>query len=199
MSKDFKINTDSLLWNDFKRGNREAFHAIYKNHVQTLFKYGCNFTQDEAFVKDCIHDVFIDLVRYGSALGSTNNIKLYLLKSLKRKIVRSLYKRRHFKVLEKEDVAFQYYLSEEDEMADDIDSHNRSQILNTAMEVLSPRQREAIYLKFVSNLSYEEISNLLEINYQSARNLIFRGVEKLRAAIPKEIILIFFHRIKKES
>lgn len=118
MSKDFKINTDSLLWNDFKRGNRDAF---------------------------------------------------------------------------------QYYLSAEDEMADDIGTQNRSQILNTAMEVLSPRQREAIYLKFVSNLSYEEISNLLEINYQSARNLIFRGVEKLRAAIPKEIILIFFQRIKKES
>lgn len=195
MSKNFMINTDTLLWNDFKRGNRDAFHVIYKNHVQALFKYGCNFSQDEAFVKDCIHDVFIDLVRYGSALGSTNNIKLYLLKSLKRKIVKSLYKRRHFKVLEKEDVEFQYYLSEEDEMADDMGSQNRSQLLNTAMTVLSPRQREAIYLKFVSNLSYEEISNLLEINYQSARNLIFRGVEKLRAALPKEIILFFLQKI----
>jgi RNA polymerase sigma factor (sigma-70 family) len=191
MSNDLITYSDSLLWNDFKKGNREAFHAVYKNHVQLLYKYGCNFTQDEALVKDCIHDVFIDLVKYNSALGATNNIKLYLFKSLKRKIIKSLYKRKRFKALEKEDIAFRYEPSAEDEMVEDISTQTRSQKLIAAMAFLSPRQREAIYLKFVSNLSYEEISVLLEINYQSARNLIFRGVEKLRAALPKEIILIF--------
>jgi RNA polymerase sigma factor (sigma-70 family) len=191
MSNDLITYSDSLLWNDFKKGNHEAFHAVYKNHVQTLYKYGCNFTQDKALVKDCIHDVFIDLVKYRSALGATNNIKLYLFKSLKRKIVKSLYKRKRFKALEKEDIAFRYDASAEDEIVEDISTQTRSKKLIAAMAFLSPRQREAIYLKFVSNLSYEEISILLEINYQSARNLIFRGVEKLRAALPKEIILVF--------
>ena len=193
MSKDFKINTDSLLWNDFKKGNREAFHDIYKNHVKILYKYGCNFTQDEALVKDCIHDVFIDLVKYNSALGSTNNIKLYLFKSLKRKIIRSLYKSNRFKSIDKEDFAFRYEPSAEDEMVEDMSTQTRSRKLITAMTFLSPRQREAIYLKFVSNLNYEEISIILEINNQSARNLIFRGVEKLRAALPKEIILFYLN------
>ena len=191
MSNDLITYSDSLLWKDFKKGNHEAFHAVYKNHVQTLYKYGCNFTQDKALVKDCIHDVFIDLVKYRSALGATNNIKLYLFKSLKRKIVKSLYKRKRFKALEKEDIAFRYDASAEDEIVEDISTQTRSKKLIAAMVFLSPRQREAIYLKFVSNLSYEEISILLEINYQSARNLIFRGVEKLRAALPKEIILVF--------
>lgn len=59
------------------------------------------------------------------------------------------------------------------------------------MTTLSPRQKEAIYLKFVSNLSYEEISKVMQMNYQSARNLVFRGLEKLRQSYPKDLIFIF--------
>jgi len=84
MGREYQINSDTLLWNDFKEGNEDAFRLIYNSHVRSLFKYGCNFTHDEALVKDCIHDVFIDLSKYRSGLSATNNIKLYLYKSLKR-------------------------------------------------------------------------------------------------------------------
>ena len=90
MGREYQINSDTFLWNDFIKGDENAFRLIYLQYVQSLFKYGCNFTRDEALVKDCIHDVFIDLSKYRSDLSSTNNIKLYLFKSLKRKIIRSL-------------------------------------------------------------------------------------------------------------
>ena len=89
MGREYQINSDTFLWNDFIKGNDNAFRLIYNNHVQSLFKYGCKFTRDEALVKDCIHDVFIDLSKYRSGLGPTNNIKLYLFKSLKRKRIRA--------------------------------------------------------------------------------------------------------------
>ncbi len=56
----------------------------------------------------------------------------------------------------------------------------RNQQLQTAIETLSPRQREALYLRFYQNLSYEEIANIMNVEQQSAYNLIFRGVEALR-------------------
>ena len=86
MGEEYLFNADTMLWNDFIKGNEDAFRLIYTNHVQSLFKYGCQFTHDEALIKDCIHDVFIDLSKYRSGLSPTNNIKLYLFKSLKRKI-----------------------------------------------------------------------------------------------------------------
>jgi DNA-directed RNA polymerase specialized sigma24 family protein len=63
--------------------------------------------------------------------------------------------------------------------------------LDKAMLTLSRRQKEAIYLKFVSDLSYEELSKVMNLNYQSARNLVFRGLEKLREGFPKSLFLFF--------
>ncbi len=191
MSDNYQIKPDTFLWNEFIRGDEDAFRLIYNGHVQTLFKYGCNFTHDEALIKDCIQDIFVDLMKYRSNIGSTNNIRLYLFKSLKRKIIRSLHKSELYRHLESDKIPFQYSLSYEDEVIEDESIKNRIGHLELAMSTLSPRQKEAIYLKYVSNLSYDEISSLMKMNYQSARNLIFRGLEKLRDSFPKEIILLF--------
>ena len=185
MVKEYKINSDTLLWNDFIKGNEDAFRLIYNSHVQSLFKYGCNFTHDEALVKDCIHDVFIDLSKYRSDLGTTNNIKLYLFKSLKRKIIKSLGKGEILGIMDPEKLFFHYTVSCEDEMVENEFEQQRYVLLDKAMSTLSPRQKEAIYLKFVTDLSYDELSKVMQLNYQSARNLVFRGLEKLRESYPK--------------
>jgi len=156
-----------------------------------MFKYGCHFTHDEELVKDCIHDVFVDLVRYRSTLGFTDNIRLYLFKSLKHKIISSVSKRNLQGALDTDTIPFQYSLSAEEEVVANENARLRIAQLEIAMAGLPPRQREAIYLKFVSNLSYEEISTLMKLNYQSARNLVFRGLEKLRNSLPRKVILIF--------
>ena len=192
MTKELKINSNTLIWNDFIKGNEDAFRLIYNTHVQSLFKYGCNFTHDEALIKDCIHDVFIDLLKYRSSLSETNNIKLYLFKSLKRKIFKSLSKMGNFgTTIESENLPFNYTISVEDEYVDNESEQNRYKQLDKAMSTLSPRQKEAIYLKFVSDLSYEELSKVMQLNYQSARNLVFRGLEKLRESCMKNIFLFF--------
>ena len=192
MSKEYQINSDTQLWNDFTKGDEGAFCKIYNSYVQSLFKYGCNFTPDEALIKDCIHDVFIDLSKYRSSLSSTNSIKLYLFKSLKRKIVCSLCEKKKFGTIDHEKLPFYYSISTEDEIIEDDLEQQRYYQLNKALSALSPRQKEAIYLKFVSDLGYEEIGQVMKLNYQSARNLIFRGLEKLRESYPKNLFLFFF-------
>ena len=191
MGREYQINSDTLLWNDFIKGNEDAFRLIYNRHVQSLFKYGCNFTHDEALVRDCIHDVFIDLSKYRSGLGVTNNIKLYLFKSLKRKIIRCLSRAQDSVSLDSEELLFDYSVSVEEDIVSKEFERQRTLKLERAMLTLSPRQKEAIYLKFVSELSYEEIGKVMELNYQSARNLVFRGLEKLRESFSKNICLFF--------
>ena len=58
-----------------------------------------------------------------------------------------------------------------------------SQKLQNAMKELTDRQREIIFLKYSKNLSYEEIGEILGINYQSIRNLTHRAVSELRKAM----------------
>ena len=52
---------------------------------------------------------------------------------------------------------------------------------------LTERQKEIIYFRFVNDMSFEEISEVMEVTIQSARNLLTRSLVKIR----KESLLLF--------
>jgi DNA-directed RNA polymerase specialized sigma24 family protein len=45
---------------------------------------------------------------------------------------------------------------------------------------LPKRQHEAIFLRFYEELSYEDIAAIMNLNYQGARNIIYKSVKALR-------------------
>lgn len=188
--------SDSQLWAEFVSGKSQAFRAIYDSHIQSLFQFGSHFTKNDELIRDCIHDVFLDLYKYRPNLKATNNIKLYLFVALRRKLFRILSEKGRFISLDEEGPSFSYYLSSSAENEAESELLTlKIDWLEKAMLKLSNRQREAIYLRFVKGMSYEELSEILQMNYQSARNLIFRSIEKLRENCKKEsLYLLFFFR-----
>ena len=59
------------------------------------------------------------------------------------------------------------------------------------MNALSPRQREIIYLRYFNDLSYEQICELMNINYQTARSQIYSSLKQLRMLLKdKELSLL---------
>lgn len=191
MKKNVTQESDELLWEDFISGNDQAYKMIYDRHIQSLFRYGCHFSKDESLIEDCIQDLFIDLFHYRARLGKTNNIKVYLLISLKRKIIKKFDQRKKMISLSIENLPFDYSLIDEDDVDDELNV-KRICHLQRAMEELSARQKEAIYLKFVVGLSYDELCNVLHLNYQAARNLIYRGMAKLKESCSMDLLLLWF-------
>jgi RNA polymerase sigma-70 factor (ECF subfamily) len=49
-----------------------------------------------------------------------------------------------------------------------------------ALGQLSNRQKEIIYLKFYQELNYDEVSEIMNINYQAARNLLYQSIKSLK-------------------
>ena len=70
-----------------------------------------------------------------------------------------------------------FFLTHFQESDDDLLQRKKLQI---AIEKLSARQREIVYLRFIRELDYNEIGDFLGINYQSAKNLVSRTLVKLR-------------------
>ena len=70
--------------------------------------------------------------------------------------------------------------SAEDILTQKEESASREELLTRMVARLPPRQQEAIRLRFVENMDYHEIGEVLEVNTQSAHNLVFRTMEKLR-------------------
>ena len=51
------------------------------------------------------------------------------------------------------------------------------------LDELPPHQKEAIYLYYIQEIPLKEIAVLMDMEYQSIRNLISRGLRKLREQI----------------
>lgn len=52
-----------------------------------LYRYGFQYTKDKALIKDAIQDLFVELRQKRKRLSHTTSIKLYLYKSIRRKIL----------------------------------------------------------------------------------------------------------------
>lgn len=176
------------LWEQFQQGNKDALGKIYRNHVDYLYNYGMHFCLDGERVKDCLQDLFRDLWIEREHLATTvQNIRYYLLSSLRRRLLRSLQKERRYQSDSLDD-SFDFELipsSEEVIIKDEI--YNQQMLhLKEGISALSRRQREAIYLRFYQNLSYSEISKLMSMKVDSVYNLISKAIGLL-----KETLLLF--------
>jgi RNA polymerase sigma-70 factor (ECF subfamily) len=155
-----------------------------------LFKYGCYFSDDEDLVKDCIQDLFVHLHYYRSKLKPTEKIRPYLITSFKQKIfkkIRSVSEGLK-KTMRIENLAFDYcFVDDQEENIDD----DRIALLKDALNGLTARQKEAIYLKYVTGLGYDELSASMNISYQASRNLIFHAMERLRRAVAEKALFLW--------
>lgn len=175
---------EKYVWSRFLKGDSQVLSLIYLHHFNALFDYGCRFTNDRDLVKDCIQEVFCTLIRTRKNLSETDNVRLYLLKSLKRRIIRELKNTgNQSRLLNDEEYSFDL------RWAENLDNHllelneEKRQLIAEAMLLLTERQKEAIYLRFNRGLEYEEISFILNLNYQSSRALVHRAIEKLREVV----------------
>lgn len=55
--------------------------------------------------------------------------------------------------------------------------------LQKSLQKLSTKQQEIIYLRFDCELSYEEISNILDISVDSCYKSIYRSIKAIKADI----------------
>ena len=58
------------------------------------------------------------------------------------------------------------------------------------MESLTERQKEIVYLRFIHDMTIDEIAQIMDMNTQSARNLISRSLQKLRESSSKVSMII---------
>jgi RNA polymerase sigma factor (sigma-70 family) len=176
---DSDVETNQLLV-DFKEGNVAAFSKLYNLHINMLYNYGYKLTTDVELLKDCIQEVFIKIYNKRTELDLILNFKSYLLISLKNKLCDESRKRVHLSdvAVEELDVISCDNIEHDYIAAEKVKSTNI--FVSKMLDQLSPRQRNAIELYYIEEKKYEDICTIMDMNYQSVRNLIHRGILKLR-------------------
>lgn len=179
-----------IVWTNFKAGDRQAFKTIYNDFADSLFSYGSRFTSDRDLVKDAIQDLFIDVYTYGNSLRKPESLEYYLYKSLKRIIIRKLIDKNKFSSVHDLKDLFELKFSveemENEEILEDSVKKMKDEILQ-----LTPKNRELIFLKFNSGLTYKEIGKLLDIKPNTVKKQVYRLLDQLRKKLSDDIIVLF--------
>ena len=179
----------TIKWKQFLLGDDNAYCWLYNEYIQILFRYGSRFTSDVELIKDCIQDIFTALYKNRNRLGPPpSNVKVYLLVSLKNNLIRALHKSARYNHVGLEMPSFLLESTVKDQLFDNESDRNRQSLIEKILLALPPRQKEIIYYRYIQEFDFDEICTLMQLNYQSAQNLLQRAIKKIRELFPPETL-----------
>lgn len=170
--------------------------SIYNLYVDDMFTYGIYLSFEREIVEDAIHDVFLKLYTDKHILNEVSSVKHYLFKSLKNRLM-DLYKlKKKHVVFENinyiEEIPFNIYVNVENLLIErEVQESIRIEI-KQMLDSLTNRQREIIYLRYVQEYDYNQISELLKISVHGCRKLVSKAILSLREKFGCLITFLFF-------
>lgn len=184
MKTEFELKNvpdDSVIWRNLKLGDEKAFSLLFEKYYDHLVRYGNSLSHFSDKVQDCVQDVFTDVWVYRQTLNDSVVVKAYLLSSVRKRIARLQERERIFrKTTSVDSIQFLLDFSVEHQLIVDESTAEKVLHLNKLLNDLPSRQKEALYLRYHQGLSVEQIADMLEVNYQSANNLLHRALLNLR-------------------
>ncbi len=177
---------DQGLWDYLRSGYEEALSELFVRHHQSLFRYGSGLIDDYESVEDGIQELFMNLWKGHNSLRRAQSVRVYLYVSLRRLILRQQNHRESRKKREQ-----LYFKEEMEEHAPSVDQilisremdSQLSRNLQACLQILPPRQQEAIFLRLNQGMTSDEIARVMEITNQRVRSLISESIQRLRAEL----------------
>lgn len=139
-----------------QQGDSEAFRSLVNRYERQLFYYMMRFTPNPDHAADTLQDVWLTVFRGLKNLRAPEAFRVWLYQITHDKIAsfvrREARKEQIFEAFTNEQTVDGFY---EDPLFDD------AELVHRALDSLSPEHREALTLRFLEDLSLEEIAETL--------------------------------------
>ncbi|MDZ7690786.1 MAG: sigma-70 family RNA polymerase sigma factor [Balneolaceae bacterium] len=170
------------LWSELQMGNKEAISKLFCLYYSNLYNYGYNIVPRRELVRDCIQELFLTIWNKREGINDPLSVKAYLISSFRRIIFRKLKRHRNRKKRNQvyTDNFFEEPFNVEELIVHFETEHELRQKLKKAINSLSKRQKESIYLKYYQGLTTDEISQIMEINKQSVYNHVSEAISNMQ-------------------
>ena len=178
---------DLELIKNLKSGDGEAFKNVVDKYQRMVLNCTYKFLRNRETAEDVTQDVFIELFESvhsfrGDSKLSTWIYKVAVSKSMNH--LKSLKTKKRFAVLTslfgKDDMGEEFSASDEANQDKLLENQERSRILAWALGKLPENQRIAFTLSKNKEMSYEEISHVLNTTVSAVESLIHRAKENLK-------------------
>jgi len=162
----------------------ENFSQLYKKYINSLYKFGIGMGISHDVCLDIIHDVFCKLIEKNE-IFETDSVRHYLFRCFINRYIDIQKSHKNVTSENFTDLPFMIEISIDDTsiegyMIEEEEKEALKQKVEFLLGLLTQRQRKAVYLRYMEEMEYDEIGELLDMSAESVRKLVFRGLEKLR-------------------
>lgn len=184
---------DEQLWKKLKTGERQALEMLFRRYHKDLYRYAVKYCNDREMAEDQIQNLFLKIWLRKGHLGDVTAVKTYLWTSLRRELISNMKQKEKRQKKVRDHISASYFsLSIEEFIIKGEEEELQKRRLAKAIKALSSKQREILYLRFYEGMSYQEIEEIMSVNYQVARNYLYQTLQNLRESAYTKIPVHFF-------
>lgn len=171
---------ESEVWKNLLDGDKKALAHIYTKYFDKLYNYGHRISKDAVIIEDSIQDLFVEVWNRREGLNrDVRNIRQYLYTCLRRNILLKISKQNN--TVEIGDlVLFDLELSHKSHYLNNQINIELRQHLVDMIGTLTPKQKEAIFLIYFDELSYQEAAAVMSLKIKTVYNLVHQAIAKLK-------------------
>ncbi len=160
-------------------GDRSAWDELYRRYNPPLGYYLRRLTGREQAVGDLQQEIWLAVVRNLVKLKTPEAFTVWFYRIARGKAVDGFTTDHNVLSLQEE-----HDVADESTEDDPFDGSDAAQV-HTALDELRPEQREALLLRFMEDLSYEQIAEVVGCNVGTVRSRIHYGKSALRRQLEK--------------
>ena len=185
MDKNLRELSDEELILEFQKNNTEvAFNILVQRYKNPLTNYVFRFLGDYEACSDVVQETMIKVYRYRDTYSSVAKFSTWVY-TIAGNLARTEYRRQRrrniFSISDYGEEHKTYDLPDESYRPDvATDSGIKDEIIQKALMKVKETYREAVILRDIEGLSYEEISEILGVNEGTVKSRINRGRAQLQ-------------------
>jgi RNA polymerase sigma-70 factor (ECF subfamily) len=179
--------SDEALMQLYQQGDQAAFETLYRNYKDVLYRYFIKHCSDRQQSEELYQEVWIKLINSATHYQPKAKFKTYLFTIAHNTLIDFYRKKKPTQVVEFEDAeTAEELINHTTALALPEDEFTLKQKANQfmhALQKLPANQKEAMLLHLDQDLSMEEIAEITQVKYETAKSRLRYAKNKLKAAI----------------
>ena len=163
-----------------KQGDPAAFAQLIESHQERLYRFLLRTTNQTELVEDAVQDAFIRVLKNIDRFDERYRFSTWLFTIARRLLLNSLQKKRPLNAGDWLDAASSSVMELSAETADASDREFAAEILDGAMETLTPHQREIVILYHHKGKSVHQVADLLGMPEGTIKSHLHRARRRMR-------------------
>ena len=179
-----ELSDEELILELQKNNTEAALNILVQRYKNPLTNFVFRFLGDYETCNDVVQETMIKVYRYKDSYSSVAKFSTWIY-TIAGNLARTEYKRRRkrniFSINDYGEEHKTYELPDETQRPDVItDSGIKDEIIQRALLKVKEAYREAVILRDIQGMSYEEISEILGVNEGTVKSRINRGRAQLQ-------------------